>query len=79
MDQSLQRRINIASCWAVSRVSLLDSFERYEDSYSINQEFCEWITCQPSHPEHLEESILKVPKLSNTNEKHLDADELLEL
>ena len=45
MDQSLQRRINVASCWASSRVALLDSVERYEDSYAITQEFREWIIC----------------------------------
>ena len=62
MEQPLERRINISSCWASSRISLLDSIERYEDSYAITQEFCEWIVCLESKSPHLEDSLLKVPK-----------------
>ena len=78
MNASFNRRISIASCWAASRIALFDSVERYEDSYAISQEFCEWITCLNTHPEGLEASTLKVP---NLHDKYLnfDADELLEL
>ena len=62
MHASLQRRINVANCWATSRIALLDSNERYEDSYAITQEFREWITCMGENPEHLENSVLKVPQ-----------------
>lgn len=62
MDKSLERRIQIASSWASSRIALLDSVERYEDSYAITQEFCEWITCLGDQTEQMNSSILKFPK-----------------
>ena len=61
MKASLKRRISIASCWAASRIALLDSVERYEDSYCISQEFCEWITRRNNHPKELQSTILYVP------------------
>jgi len=79
MEQPLERRINISSCWASSRISLLDSIERYEDSYAITQEFREWIICLESKSPHLEDSLLKVPNsfvsLKNATS---ETDELLE-
>jgi len=81
MDASIQRRINIATCWASSRIALLDSVERYEDSYAINQEFCEWITGINSDTRKIEESLLTFPNsfLSTNPLNNSDADELLEL
>ena len=80
MEQPLERRINISKCWASSRISLLDSIERYEDSYAITQEFREWIICLESKSTHLEDSLLKVPNsfvsLKNATS---ETDELLEL
>ncbi len=76
MNASFNKRISIASCWAVIRIALLDSVERYEDSYAISQEFCEWITCINTYPEGLQASTLKVPYFQKEN---FDADELLEL
>ena len=76
MSASFNKRISIASCWAASRIALLDSVERYEDSYAINQEFCEWITCVNTYPEGIKASTLKVP---NFQKEIFDADELLEL
>ena len=80
MEQPLERRINISSCWASSRISLLDSIERYEDSYAITQEFREWIICLESKSTHLEDSLLKVHNsfisLKNATS---ETDELLEL
>ena len=61
MDASIKRRIHIATSWASSRIGLLDSVERYEDSYAINQEFCEWITGINNHPKEIEKTLLKVP------------------
>ena len=79
MEKPLERRINIATSWASSRIALLDSTERYEDSYAITQEFCEWIICLESKSTHLEDSLLKVPKsfvsLKNATS---ETDELLE-
>ena len=76
MNASFNKRISIASCWAASRIALLDSVERYEDSYAISQEFCEWITCINTSQEGMKASTLKVPNFQREN---LDADELLEL
>ena len=76
MNASFKKRISIASCWAASRIALLDGVERYEDSYAISQEFCEWITCINTYPEGLKASTLIVPDFQKEN---LDADELLEL
>tara|TARA_Y100001968_G_C19062204_1_gene574297 strand:+ start:186 stop:431 length:246 start_codon:yes stop_codon:yes gene_type:complete len=81
MKTSLKRRINITSCWASSRITLLDSVERYEDSYAITQEFCEWITCLHNHPEGLEESVISLPNSfeNQISKESADKDELLEL
>ncbi len=81
MDASLQKRITVASCWASTRISVLDRKERYEDSYAITQEFREWITSTVDHPEHLEASVLKTP-FSGKNlrfEEKCDTDEMLEI
>ena len=61
MNAARERRISVATCWASTRIAVLDSAERYEDSYAITQEFCEWITCIGDHPDELEESVLMVP------------------
>ena len=45
MDAAMERRIVVATGWASTRIAVLDKEERYEDSYAITQEFCEWITC----------------------------------
>ena len=76
MNAAFIKRISIASCWAASRIALLDSVERYEDSYAISQEFCEWITCMNTYPEGIKASTLHVP---NFQKEIFDADELLEL
>ncbi len=81
MHASLQRRINVANCWASTRIAVLDSLQRYEDSYAITQEFREWITCLGEHPEHLQDSVLKVPKALNCHyqEETSETDEMLEI
>ena len=81
MEPFHQRRINITSSWASSRIENLDRLEKYEDSYAITQEFREWIVCINLHPEHLEGSLLFVPNfhLNNLNQETIDSDELLEL
>ena len=76
MNAFFNKRISIASCWAASRIALLDSVERYEDSYAISQEFCEWITCINMSQEGMKASTLKVP---NFQRESFDADELLDL
>ena len=81
MDASSKRRVSVASYWASTRVALLDSLERYEDSFAISQEFCEWITSSRDHPELLEASVLRVPSISNERflEETTDTDEVIEI
>ena len=81
MHASLQRRINVANCWATSRIALLDRNERYEDSYAITEEFREWITSIGEDHEHLEASVMKVPQTLNEQlqEKSSESDEMLEI
>ena len=81
MDSALKRRVTVATYWASTRVALLDSIERYEDSYAITQEFREWITCAGEHPEHLEESVLRVPEFTKDDlvDKYRDTDEVVEI
>ncbi len=73
--------MNFLHCWATTRISLLDGFERYEDSFAIAEEFREWITCIGEHPEMLDASVLKVPNftLDGKFEKKRDSDEMLEI
>ena len=81
MNSSLQRRIAVANCWATTRIAVLDNIERYEDSYSIAEEFREWITSIGEHPEYLETSTLKVPQNLNSyfQEEASETDEMLEI
>ncbi len=81
MNTSFKRRVTVASCWASSRITVLDGLERYEDSYAITQEFREWITCIEENPEHLAESVLMAPQtfLNQSTEQISDMDEMLEI
>ena len=81
MHASLQRRINVANCWATSRIALLDSNERYEDSYAITQEFREWITSIGEDSEHLESTVMKFPQTlkEHLHEETSETDEKLEI
>ena len=67
MNAFFNKRISIASCWAASRMALLDSVERYEDSYAISQEFCEWTTSLNVYPEGLKAATLNVPDFNKEN------------
>ena len=66
MNAALERRVSVATCWATTRIAVLDSAERYEDSYALTQEFREWILCIGEHPELLEDSVMS---LKQTNGK----------
>ena len=81
MDAFNQRRIEIASSWASNRISVLDTNQRYEDSYALTQEFREWIICLNHHPDQLENSLLKFPNsfIDSSKKEKIDTDELLEL
>ena len=62
MDAAMERRIVAATGWASTRIAVLDKEERYEDSYAITQECCEWITCIGENVEMLEASVLAAPR-----------------
>lgn len=61
MDAAMERRVNVATNWATTRVAYLDKDERYEDSYAITQEFREWITCIGENVSMLNNTILTPP------------------
>ena len=65
MDAAMERRIVVATGWASTRIAVLDKEERYEDSYAITQEFCEWITCIGENVEMLEANVLTFLFLAN--------------
>ena len=62
---NISQRITIS--WAAQRVSYLDSLKRYEDSYAVSQEFCEWTTCLNVYPEGLNTATLNVPDFNKEN------------
>ena len=68
MDAAMERRVSVATGWASTRIAVLDSEERYEDSYAITQEFREWITCMGENKAMLEASIQAVPL--NPSKRH---------
>jgi len=61
MTNFLRRRIDIATCWASNRISVMDTLERYEDSYAIAEEFREWILHIGENDENLKDSFLNFP------------------
>ena len=69
MTNFLRRRIDVATCWATNRISVMDTLERYEDSYAIAEEFREWILHIGENDENLKDSVLNFPKeLKNLSE-----------
>ena len=81
MNTSIKRRVNVSCCWASTRIALLDTIERYEDSYALTQEYREWLVTDGEHPELLEASVLKVPNEFNSCflDQPSDIDEPLEI
>ncbi len=81
MQYQLQKRVNIATCWASSRIALMDSIENYEDSYAITEEFREWITCLENKSDQINNSILNVPSnlINSLENKNSSWDEYIEL
>ena len=61
----ISQRLIIA--WATHRVTYLDNLYRYEDSYAVSQEFCEWITSLDVYPLGLKAATLKVPTFNKEN------------
>jgi len=81
MHGSTQRRISVASNWAVTRIAYLDDRELYEDSYALTEEFREWILCADDQPELILDQVLMVPSFEkgSENETSNESDGLLEI
>ena len=61
MSNFIRKRIDVATCWATNRISVLDSLEKYDDSYAIAEEFREWILHKGECNENLKNSVLNFP------------------
>ena len=61
MSNFLRKRIDVATCWATNRISVMDTLENYEDSYAIAEEFREWILHIGEDNENLKKSVLNFP------------------
>ena len=60
MSNFSRKRIDVATCWATNRISVMDTLEKYEDSYAIAEEFREWIL-HIGENENLKNSVLRFP------------------
>ena len=65
MENFLRRRIDIATCWASNRITVMDSLEKYEDSYAIAEEFREWIVNMGQNSSNFQDCVLNFPKNLN--------------
>ena len=61
MSNFLRKRIDLATCWATNRISVMDTLEKYEDSYAIAEEFREWILHIGEENKSLQNSVLNFP------------------
>ena len=61
MSKFLRRRIDLATCWATNRISVMDTLERYEDSYAIAEEFRDWILYMGEDNVKLKNSVMNFP------------------
>ena len=61
MNNFLRKRIDVATCWATNRISVMDTLEKYEESYAIAEEFREWILHIGENNENLKDSVLNFP------------------
>jgi hypothetical protein len=77
LDPAVHRRLTVAVCWALARRACLDSLERFEDSFALNEEFREGLVCLEDHPDQLAASVLMIPSLRDLNRQR-EGDELLE-
>ena len=66
MENLPRRRIDIATCWASNRITVMDSLEKYEDSYAIAEEFREWIVNIGEDSNNFKDCVLNFPKNLNT-------------
>tara|TARA_Y100000589_G_scaffold109092_1_gene103701 strand:- start:175 stop:405 length:231 start_codon:yes stop_codon:yes gene_type:complete len=62
MENFLRKRIDIATCWASNRITVMDSLEKYEDSFAIAEEFREWIVNMGQDRSNFSDCVLNFPK-----------------
>ena len=62
MENFYRRRIDIATCWASNRITVMDSLEKYEESYAIAEEFREWIVNIGQDSSNFSDCVLNYPK-----------------
>ena len=78
MSNFLRKRIDVATCWATNRISVMDTLEKYDDSYAIAEEFREWILHIGEDNKNLKNSVLNFPNElkelldQKTNEKLIE-------
>ena len=65
MENFLRRRVDIATCWATNRISVMDTLEKYDDSFAIAEEFREWILNMGQESINFSDSVLNFPKNLN--------------
>tara|TARA_Y100001978_G_scaffold166098_1_gene153707 strand:+ start:106 stop:336 length:231 start_codon:yes stop_codon:yes gene_type:complete len=65
MENFYRKRIDIATCWASNRITVMDSLEKYEDSYAIAEEFREWIVNIGQDSCNFSDCVLNFPKNLN--------------
>ena len=65
MENFYRKRIDIATCWASNRITVMDSLEKYEDSYAIAEEFREWIVNIGQDNSNFANCVLNFPKNLN--------------
>ena len=68
MENLPRRRIDIATCWASNRITVMDSLEKFEDSYAIAEEFREWIVNIGQDSINFKDCVLTFPR--NLNKLH---------
>ena len=61
MEKFPRRRIDVATCWASNRISVMDNLEKYEESYAIAEEFREWILYIGQDKKNLADYVLNFP------------------
>ena len=61
MEKFPRRRIDVATCWASNRISVMDNLEKYEESYAIAEEFREWILHIGQDKKNLADYVLNFP------------------
>ena len=61
MSNFSRKRIDLSTCWATNRISVMDTLEKYEDSYAIAEEFREWILHIGEENENLQNYVLNFP------------------